>query len=107
MFLLLLPAFHLRFSLWWAFLAMTVTNLGILAPSTPGFVGPFHYFCMKSLAAVGVAEATAMSYAIVVHLTFFAPITLWGVGIIFWYGLQLGSTIALAQAAKRAPAAEA
>ena len=106
LFLMLFPAFGIPFKVSWALLAMTVTNLGILAPSTPGFIGPFHFFCMKSLTAMGVAQATALSAAIVIHLAFFVPITLWGVGIVFWYGLELGSTIAMAQGAKRLTVAE-
>ena len=38
---------------------MSVTNLGILVPSTPGFVGPFHFFCSQALMSQGIPEATA------------------------------------------------
>ena len=31
---------------------MTVTNPGLLVPSTPGFIGPFHFFCMQALLVV-------------------------------------------------------
>ncbi len=106
LFLMLFPAFHIPMHLSWAILALTVTNLGILIPSTPGFIGPFHHFCKIALMAVGVAEATAFSCAIMIHLAFFIPITLWGVGIIMWYGLELGSTIAMAQSAKQLTVAE-
>jgi uncharacterized protein (TIRG00374 family) len=45
LFLAVLPAFELAASPALATLAMSMTNLGILAPSSPGFVGPFHFFC--------------------------------------------------------------
>jgi hypothetical protein len=48
-----------------------------------------------------------MSFAIVVHLTFYIPITLWGVSVILWYGIALSSTLTAAAAAKRAPPAAA
>jgi uncharacterized protein (TIRG00374 family) len=105
MFLLLMPALGIEVNVWWALLAMTVTNLGILAPSSPGFIGTFHHFCMQALLSVGVAEAVAVSYAFVVHVTFYIPITLWGVLVIFWYGIALSSTIAAAATAKRAQVA--
>jgi glycosyltransferase 2 family protein len=100
MFLMLLPAFGIRADPWLAILVMTVTNLGILVPSTPGFVGPFHFFCMRTLVAFGVTEATAFSYAVLAHLSFYVPITLWGVGILFTYGLSLRKLAAEAAAAR-------
>ncbi|MDP6126441.1 MAG: lysylphosphatidylglycerol synthase transmembrane domain-containing protein, partial [Candidatus Latescibacteria bacterium] len=68
MFLLLFPAFGLPIEFWWAALAMAVTNLGILVPSAPGYVGPFHYFCMMALISVGVDESVALGFAVVVHI---------------------------------------
>jgi len=32
--------------------AMSVTNLGLLLPSSPGFIGPFHYFCSRAVTFV-------------------------------------------------------
>lgn len=100
MFLALLPAFGLPLSVPTAIFAMSVTNLGILTPSTPGFIGPFHFFCMQSMVSVGVTQEVAFGYAVLVHLTFFIPITLWGVGILFTYGLTLGRAIALRRQAR-------
>jgi glycosyltransferase 2 family protein len=99
MFLMLLPAFGLRADPWLAILVMTLTNFGILVPSTPGFVGPFHYFCMRTLVAFGVLESVAFSYAVLAHLSFYLPITVWGVLILFSYGLSLNK---LAEEAARA-----
>ncbi len=93
MFLCLLPAFGLEPSPWVALLAMTVTNLGILVPSSPGFIGPFHFFCKEALGVVGVAEAVGLSYAALVHLTFYVPITAWGVVILLVHGFHLSSAM--------------
>ncbi len=97
MFLLLFPAFGLPIEFWWAALAMAVTNLGILVPSAPGYVGPFHYFCMMALISVGVDESVALGFAVVVHITIHVPIIVWGVGVAVWYGVELGSTVAMAK----------
>lgn len=101
LFLFLLPAFGVAPRPWLALLAMAVTNLGILFPSTPGFIGPFHYFCMRTLAQAGVAEATALSYAVIVHAAFFVPVTLWGIAAILWYEVEIGTALALARSARR------
>lgn len=101
MFLMVLPAFGLPMRLDWAVLAMAVTNLGILVPSTPGYVGPFHYFCMQTLVLLGVATLTATSYAITVHAVFYVPITIWGIGVLMRYGIELGGMISMARDAKQ------
>ena len=91
MFLALLPAFDLAARPAVATVTMTVTNFGILVPSSPGFVGSFHFFCMRALTLAGVPEAVAFSYAVLAHLSFFIPITLWGIAILVGYGVRLGS----------------
>ena len=96
----LLPAFGIAPGAWTALLAMTATNLGILVPSTPGFIGPFHFFCMRALESTGVAPDTAFSYAVVAHLAFFVPITLWGVAVLAAHGLSLGRAVMLAGEAR-------
>jgi glycosyltransferase 2 family protein len=106
MFAFILPVFSLRLALAPALIAMSVTNLGILVPSSPGFVGSFHFFCSQALASQGVPAATAMGYALLVHLTFYVPVTLWGAGAILWYGVQVGTTAALARAARSSPLTE-
>jgi uncharacterized protein (TIRG00374 family) len=105
MFAFAYPVFSLKLALAPAIVTMSVTNLGLLVPSSPGFIGSFHYFCSSTLALQGVATATAASFAILVHLAFFLPVTLWGAGAISWYGIEVGSAAALARAAKSAPGA--
>lgn len=100
LFICLLPAFGLPLDPRVGLLAMTVTNLGILVPSSPGFIGPFHYFCMRALGAVGVSETLGFSYAALVHLAFYVPITVWGVAIISSYGFKLGQAADARKAAE-------
>jgi hypothetical protein len=102
MFLALFAAFDLPLLPWRAILVMSVTNLGILAPSTPGFIGTFHYFCSEALITQGVLPATALAYAVLAHLTFFAPITVWGALAVLYYGVQVGDAAALARSARLA-----
>src|SRR5262249_3482814 len=81
-------------------LAMSLTNLGILIPSSPGFIGPFHFFCMQALSAFGIQPALALSYAIVVHLAFYIPVTAWGLLVLTVYGFEFASAVSLKQSAQ-------
>lgn len=97
-YMLILPAFDLPLNPVWAGMAMSVTNLGILVPSSPGYVGPFHYFCMQALGIFGVARETALGYAIMAHLLTFLPATLWGLSALAYYGIELGAAARGAEA---------
>lgn len=101
LFAFLLPAFGIASPWKTGVLAMAVTNLGIMVPSTPGFVGPFHFFCREALASQGVAPALGLNFAIAVHLAFYVPVTLWGAVALLWYGVEVGATLALARRARR------
>ncbi len=100
MFVFAMSCFHLPALYGRAVVVMAATNLGILLPSSPGFIGPFHWFCMQALAGFGVPEATSFSYAVLVHLTFYAPVTLWGVAAMGWYGIELGTVLAMQRAGR-------
>ncbi len=93
MFLVILPAFGLTANPIWAWMALTVTNLGILFPSSPGYVGPFHYFCMRALMLFGVSSETALGYAIMAHALYYIPITIWGLSVLAVYGVDLGAAV--------------
>jgi len=105
LFVSLLPAFGIPMRGSTGAFAMSVTNLGILVPSTPGYVGPFHFFCAQALTSQGVEAATALSYAVLVHIAFYVPITAWGTAAIFRYGVEVGATVAAARSARSAPVA--
>jgi uncharacterized protein (TIRG00374 family) len=100
MFLAVMRAFGLPASALVSGVAMSVTNLGLLVPSSPGFIGPFHYFCSRALMAYGIAEPASVAYAAAVHLTFYLPVTLWGAAAMLWYGVEVGATAAMTRAAR-------
>jgi uncharacterized protein (TIRG00374 family) len=103
LFVCVLPALGLPMQFGSGVIAMSVTNLGILLPSSPGFVGPFHFFCSQALQAQGVAPSVSLAYAVLVHFAFYVPVTLWGAGAMLWYGVQVGATAAIGRAARRSP----
>jgi hypothetical protein len=132
MFALVMPCFAIPFSPVKAQAIMSLTNLSILVPSVPGYVGIYHIMCARALQAVTgqnglpalfalgfamrntaflnqqflqeasspVSDTTALSYAVVVHMVFYITVTLWGVIAMARYGLELGTTAALAWQAK-------
>lgn len=91
LFLFLLKALAFPFSPTWAILAMAVTNLGLLVPSSPGFIGPFHFFCMQTVVALGGESTRAFAYAVLVHAAFYVPVTIWGLTALVRYGVELAS----------------
>ncbi len=61
-------AMHLELQMQAAFLVMIVTSLVVVVPSSPGYIGVFHYVAQLTLAGVfGVDKADALSYAVVAH----------------------------------------
>ncbi|MCB9641148.1 MAG: flippase-like domain-containing protein [Myxococcales bacterium] len=93
MFLVLLPAFGLPFSPMTAYLAMSITNLGVLLPSTPGHVGTFHFCCTKALLLAGAitpaGQSIGVGYALVLHALQYVPVTLIGFWSLYHYGFNL------------------
>ena len=77
-------AFGIQLSLPGLLFLLSVIFLGTMVPSSPGFIGTFHYFCIQALLLLGVKDKNlALSYAIVVHLIQYIPESLLGL-VFFW-----------------------
>ncbi len=61
-----------------AWLAMPVGTLSTLLPSTPGYVGTFHYFVAQAAQAYGNDAVHATLFAILTHLVLWLSATAWG-----------------------------
>lgn len=86
----LLFALHIPVSYTAAVFVLCVTSLGMTVPSAPGYLGTFHYLVVVSLALFGVGREPAMSFAIVLHLCTFLPISLLGVMFMWHKNYSLG-----------------
>jgi glycosyltransferase 2 family protein len=84
-----LLAFHINAPIWAAVLALALTNLGMVVPSSPGYIGVFHYLVVLALGAFGVQREMALGYAIVIHLLGFVPVGLVGALSLWRCGLTL------------------
>jgi len=60
---------------WYAgLILLVITTISVVVPSSPGYVGPYHYLCQVSLAMFAVPESPALSYSVVVHGVNFLPV---------------------------------
>jgi uncharacterized protein (TIRG00374 family) len=57
--------------------------LGVVIPSSPGFIGVYHFFCQKAVEMFGVDTSMAFAYAVVTHFVQFVAVT--GMGLIFLF----------------------
>ena len=77
---LLMRALHIDAPFAVAVLLTCTTNLAMLIPSSPGYVGVFHAAATLSLAPFHVAASAALSFAILAHLVNVVPVSLLGAG---------------------------
>ena len=78
-------AFHLQLPYYVLILAVAIANLALALPSLPGGVGPYEFFGRQILTSFGVNEAMATSYVGVLHLVILVPITVLGLGLLWWH----------------------
>jgi uncharacterized protein (TIRG00374 family) len=79
-----------------AVLLTCTTNLAMLLPSSPGYIGVFHAAATLSLLPFGVEQTTAFSFAILAHLVNVLPVSLLGAAFLLWgrEGLPLKARLA-------------
>jgi uncharacterized protein (TIRG00374 family) len=87
-------------TLWAAALIMTLVNLAILLPSTPGGIGIFESVGVAIAAYFGIDKPTGVAFMILVHLLVFIPVTLLGA---YFYSQEHLNFNKLAISAKTAP----
>jgi uncharacterized protein (TIRG00374 family) len=72
---------------------LVITTFGVLVPSSPGYVGTYHWLCQQALALhpFNVPESQALTFAIVMHAINFMPIIVVGLAMISYEGLSFKS----------------
>lgn len=78
---------------------VTIVSLGVMLPSSPGFVGTFQFFTVTSLALFGVPESQGFSFSLVYHAMQYFPITGMGLAYLWWENLSLREVRTSAEAA--------
>ena len=68
---------------------LTVTTAGVAMPSAPGAVGTYHGIALFGMGLFKVPPEIGLSYAILMHLSNFFPMTLTGLYCLFKEGMKL------------------
>jgi glycosyltransferase 2 family protein len=74
-----------------SFFAMAVATLSTVIPSSPGFVGTYHYAGMHSAIAFGASAEQGLAMVVLAHLMLWFPITLVGLSLLGaerWRGIS-------------------
>jgi glycosyltransferase 2 family protein len=76
-----------------ALVLLVITTFGVLVPSSPGYVGTYHWLCLQALALspFNVPNTEAMTFAIVMHGINFLPIIVVGLLVLSIEGLSFKS----------------
>ncbi len=72
------PAFGLDLSFFSSILIVVLIAAAVAAPSSPGFIGTFHFAAAGGMTLLGVPPNTAKSFAIVVHAATIVPVIITG-----------------------------
>lgn len=70
---------------------LVITTIAVLVPSSPGYVGTYHWLCQISLGFFGVPESDALSFAFAVHGINFLPILFVGLILVSVLGMSVKS----------------
>lgn len=90
---LLMRACHIDAPIAVAVLLTCTTNLAMLIPSSPGYVGVFHAAATLSLLPFHVASGTALSFAILAHLVNVVPVSLIGAAFLLFGREQISFSL--------------
>lgn len=75
---LLTTAYGFGLSYFSALIVMGIVNLGLIIPSSPGFVGTFQLFCVAALSLFSIDKSSALSFSVIYHLSQWLPTTIVG-----------------------------
>ncbi|MEW6668710.1 MAG: lysylphosphatidylglycerol synthase transmembrane domain-containing protein [Thermodesulfobacteriota bacterium] len=72
-----------------ALIPLVVTTVAIVVPSSPGYVGAYHYLCQIALAMFGVPASPALSFGTAVHAINFLPVLIAGLILAYYEGVHI------------------
>ncbi len=72
-----------------SFSILVSVALGLIIPSSPGFIGVYHFFCQKAVEMYGIDASRAFAYAVVTHFVQFIAVTVLGFFFLFYENLSL------------------
>lgn len=69
------------------FVILVMASLGLMIPAAPAALGTFHLICQQALMLFNVPESESLSFAIILHIANFIPVTL--VGLYYYYKQEI------------------
>jgi len=81
-------AFHRLLPLYSLPVVMGLMTIGVMIPSSPGYVGTLQYACILGLSIFGVPREEALGISVFYHVTQYIPVT--GIGWLLFAGTHLG-----------------
>ena len=88
-FVVIALAFNAGTALLAPWFSLAAGTLATALPSAPGYIGTFHYFAAKGLAAYGTSAETAAVFALTVHAIPWVSSTAVGLLCLFLHGVPL------------------
>ena len=85
-FYVVMQAARLRLPFAAALTALCLTSLGMVVPSSPGYVGVFEYITVVSLSLFAVGREEALGYALVLHALNYVSLAILGVAALWSEG---------------------
>lgn len=79
------------FDLSWlaALVVLVITTISVVVPSSPGYVGTYHWLCQIALGLFGVSESPALAFAFVIHGANMIPFFILGVLLAWREGIHI------------------
>jgi hypothetical protein len=74
-------------------MVVVITTLGMLVPSSPGYIGVFEYLTTVALAPFGIPKETALTFAIVYHGVNYLTLCFNGLIALWVHGTSLGQAV--------------
>ena len=71
--------------------AVIATTLGMLVPSSPGYIGVFHYLAVISMTAFGIDKDKSMAFALIWHAVNYLTLSVSGFAVLCIRGISIGS----------------
>nr|MBC8184184.1 flippase-like domain-containing protein [candidate division KSB1 bacterium] len=88
-FLFGLLAFNIHLS-WIAPVVLIITTtIAIVVPSSPGYVGTFHWICQITLGLFGISKSLGLAFALVIHGVNTIPFFIFGLFLAWREGIQI------------------
>lgn len=73
--------------------AVVVTTMGMLIPSSPGYIGVFHYLTVVSLSTLGIQKDTALALALLWHAVNYLTLSATGYIALWIHGTSLSQVL--------------